>query len=463
VTLRARLTLWYTAVLAAVLIFFGALVYLSLSYTLTEQIDETLNRTADDILQASQMPETMAITLRALDLTTNVYVQVWDSDPELVWQSMNLLNINGSFDSESLQVEENTFTSHVIDAQHMRVLTVPLVSRQEGVIVGYLQLASSLEAVDLARKMLLVVLIGGGLLAIVASGAVGYMTARAALRPLEQVTETALQITRADDLSRRIPLYSSPTGEDGRLILAFNETLERLEALFETQRRFLADVSHELRTPLTAIKGNVDLIRRMGEADPQSLDAISSEVDRLTRMVRDLLLLTQAETGKLPLANEVVELDTLMLEVYQQTKVLAQDRVEVRLGQEDQARVRGDRDRLKQVLLNLVANALDHTPPGGSVTLSLACVQDRARIDIADTGHGIPKEELTHIFERFYRVDRSRKRKSSGGIGLGLSIAFWIVQSHGGRIEVDSEVGKGTTFSVWLPRMNEESRGAEIG
>jgi two-component system OmpR family sensor kinase len=461
VTLRARLTLWYTAVLTAVLIFFGALVYLSLSYTLTEQIDETLNRTADDILRASQMPETLAITLRALDLTTNVYVQVWDSDSELVWQSINAPNINGSFDSESLQVEENTFASQVLSAQHMRVLTVPLVSLQDGVIVGYLQLASSLETVDLAKNMLLVVLTGGGLLAIVASGVVGYMTARTVLRPLEQVTETALQITRADDLSRRIPFYGPPKGEDGRLILAFNETLERLEALFETQRRFLADVSHDLRTPLTAIKGNVDLIRRIGEADPQSLNAISSEVDRLTRMVSDLLLLAQAETGKLPLANEVVELDTLMLEVYQQTKVLARDRIKVHLGQEDQARVRGDRDRLKQVLLNLVANAVDHTPPGGSVTLSLACVEDRARINITDTGHGIPKEELTHIFERFYRVDRSRKRKASGGIGLGLSIAFWIVQSHAGSIEVESEVGKGTTFSVWLPRMTEDNKDTE--
>lgn len=239
--------------------------------------------------------------------------------------------------------------------------------------------------------------------------------------------------------------------EVGRLIQAFNESLERLENLFETQRRFLADVSHELRTPLTSIRGNVDLIRRMGEPDAESLDAITSEVDRMTRLVQDLLLLAQAETGKLPLASAVVELDTLMLEVYQQAKMLAQDKVAVRLGREDQARVFGDRDRLKQVLLNLVGNALEHTPPGGQVTLALSCVEDWARLTVTDTGAGIPQEELPHIFERFYRIDRSRRRTGAGGAGLGLSIAYWITRSHQGRLEVASEVGRGSTFSIWLP------------
>jgi signal transduction histidine kinase len=235
------------------------------------------------------------------------------------------------------------------------------------------------------------------------------------------------------------------------LIVAFNETLERLERVFETQRRFMADVSHELRTPLTVIRGNMDLIRRTGHADAESLEAVVSEVDRMTRMVQDVLLLAQAESGKLPLGRELVELDTLMLEVFAQAKLLAQGRQEVRLGQEDQARVVGDRDRLKQVLLNLVANAVAYTPPGGVVTMSLACVGGWCRLTISDSGPGIPKDELPHIFERFYRVDRARTRSAGGGAGLGLSIAYWIVRMHEGRIEVASEEGRGTTFSVWLP------------
>jgi two-component system OmpR family sensor kinase len=457
VTLRARLTLWYTAVLAAVLILFGTIVFISLTYSLTAQVEDNLNRTANDILRdiqrARSMPDSLAITLRALEFTTNVFVQLWEGNENLIWQSSNIPPMNEAFDPDTLQVTENTFTSKTIQSLHLRVLTVPLVSVRDESVVGYLQIAGSLETIDLAREMLLAVLVGGGLLAIVVSGVVGYMTARAALRPLDQVTDTALQITRADDLSRRIPLSGPPTGEDGRLILAFNETLERLESLFETQRRFLADVSHELRTPLTAIRGNVDLIKHMGTADHDALDAITGEVDRMTRLVSDLLLLARAESGKLPLAQEVVELDTLMLEVFKQTKLLANDKVEIRIGQEDQARVLGDVDRLKQVFLNLVANALDYTPQGGSVTMSLRCEGEWACLSVQDTGPGIPEEEIPHIFERFYRVERSRKRKASGGIGLGLSIAHWITLSHGGRIEVTSEVDKGSTFGVWLPRI----------
>jgi signal transduction histidine kinase len=335
-------------------------------------------------------------------------------------------------------------------------LIYPLLVQPENRLVGYLQLARSMETVEQALENLLFLLVVGGVLAVATAGLVGWSTASTALRPIDQVTETALHITRADDLSRRIPRSGPPRGEIDRLALAFNETLERLEGLFETQRRFLADVSHELRTPLTTIRGNVDLMRRIGLADAESLEAITAEVDRMTRMVNDLLLLAQAESGRLPLAEDQIELDTLMLEVFKQAKVLAGDSVKVELGREDQVRVQGDRDRLRQVLLNLVANALDNTPSGGKVTLALACVEGWARLTISDTGRGIPQEELPHIFERFYRIDAARKRNQHGGAGLGLSIAYWITRAHKGRIEVASEPGKGATFSVWLPRIEGE-------
>ncbi|HEY44396.1 MAG TPA: HAMP domain-containing histidine kinase [Anaerolineae bacterium] len=452
-TLRARLTLWYAAVLSGVLFLFGATVYVLLSYSLTGQIEETLKEAADGILLASRR-DISGITLPRLDLTGNVYVQVWvlGTGGELTQLSTNLPGIDQPFDPVTLNVEDRTFSNNNVGSTRLRVLSVPVVLLPEEQVIGYLQLASPLGSVDQARRMLIVVLFSVGILAIAVAGVVGYMTARSALRPLDHVTETASQITRTDDLTRRIPLFGPPTGEVGRLTLAFNETLERLEALFENQRRFLADVSHELRTPLTAIRGNIDLIRHMGEADPMSLDAITSEVDRMTRLVRDLLVLAQAETGKLPLAHEIVELDTLILEVFQQAKIMAKDQVKVCLGQEDQARVLGDRDRLKQVFLNLVANALEHTPSGGTVTLSLACEEDWTRLVVSDTGPGIPQEDIPHIFERFRRLDGSRRLAGIGGAGLGLSIAYWITRIHGGRIEVISEVGRGTDFSVWLPR-----------
>ena len=452
-TLRARLTLLYTAVLGVILVLFGSIVYITLSFNLTNQIEYSLDRTADDILLtlSDGIPEDLAITLRALDLTSNVSVQILGEGGEIVWQSENAPSVERAFDPENLSMNENVFSSRDILGVDYRILTVPVVSTPGNEVLGYLQLGTSLATVNLVTQTLLIMLLVGEILALIVAAIFGYLVAGAALSPLDQVTQTAIQITGTDDLSRRIPLFGRQTDEVGRLIQAFNATMERLEGLFNTQKRFLADVSHELRTPLTAIRGNVDLIRQFGVADEESLDAISSEVDRLTRLVRDLLLLAQAETGKLPLSKDPVELDTLMLEVFRQAKVLAGERVHVRIGNEDQARVEGDRDRLKQVLLNVVANALEHAPDGSEVRLALKCEGQWAKLSVIDEGPGIPEDELSKIFERFYRRDPSRNRNKGAGAGLGLSIAYWITRHHGGDIDVESSIGEGTTFIISLP------------
>ncbi|MCJ7566605.1 MAG: ATP-binding protein [Anaerolineales bacterium] len=464
-TLRARLTLWYTAVLAVILVLFGSIVYISLSFNLINQIENILDRTADDILLtlSDGIPEDLAITLRALDLTSNVSVQILQDDGEIVWQSGNAPPVEEALDPENLSINENVFSSRVILGVDYRILTVPVVSKPGNEVLGYLQLGTSLATVNLVSQTLLIMLVIGELLALIVAAIIGYFVAGAALSPLDQVTQTAIQITSTDDLSRRIPLVRHQTDEVGRLIHAFNATMERLEGLFNTQKRFLADVSHELRTPLTAIRGNVDLIRQSGVADEESLDAIGSEVDRLTRLVRDLLLLAQAETGKLPLSRDPVELDTLLLEVFQQAKVLAGERVNVRIGNEDQARVEGDRDRLKQVLLNVTANALEHAPDGSEVRLALTCEGQWAKLSVVDEGQGIPEDELSRIFERFYRRDPSRNRNKGAGAGLGLSIAYWITRHHGGDITVKSSIGKGTTFIISLPRLEGSCRPQEEG
>jgi signal transduction histidine kinase len=190
----------------------------------------------------------------------------------------------------------------------------------------------------------------------------------------------------------------------------------------------------------------------MDGPDVESIDSIESEVDRLTRLVGDLLLLAQAESGKLPLSFRLVELDTLLLEAMQQMRVLARDRLTLRLGEIDQVLVCGDQDRLKQVIVNLIGNAIQYTPQGGEVVVSIGKSGDRGRIIVSDSGPGIPTDDLPHIFERFYRGEKARTRQKDGkGYGLGLSIAYWIVRNHGGQIDVDSRPGKGTTFCVWLP------------
>jgi len=237
----------------------------------------------------------------------------------------------------------------------------------------------------------------------------------------------------------------------GTLVRVFNETLGRLESLFATQRRFVADVSHELRTPLTVIKGEVSLMRKMGGMDEESLSGIEGEVDRLSRLVGNLLLLAHAESGKLPLDIKPFELDTVLLEVFQQVRTLAGERITVLIENLEQVVIFADRDRIKQVLLNIAGNAVQYTPVDGKVSLSLQMIADQARIVITDTGTGIPPEDIPLIFERFYRGEKSRTRSANTGFGLGLSIAYWIVRSHGGVIDVSSKIGVGTSFVIRLP------------
>lgn len=455
-SLRARLTLLYTSLVGGILLIFGVVVYGSVSITLTDQIDENLRRTAFQVYENVRWtPEGVILQkpLPSLDLPGDVFVQVWSRENRLIAAYPDLGaggQVIRPLDQDGLLSINLLYNDVTTGGIHRRVLTVPLKVGDR--LVATLQVGTNLTVVDVTQRTLLTILVIGALLSITLAGLAGWYSTTHALAPLAGVTETALQITRADDLSRRIPYQGPPNDEVGQLIHAFNQTLTRLESLFNSQRRFIADVGHELRTPLTVIKGNVGLMKRIGEADPESLSGIESEVDRLTRLVGDLLLLAQAESGKLPMASRQIELDTLLLEAMQQMRVLAGGRLKLILGDIDQVLVCGDSDRIKQVLVNLIGNAIQYTPAGGEVVVGLGKVDDQARLTISDTGPGISQKDLAHIFERFYRGERSRTRSADGkGFGLGLSIAYWIVRNHGGRIDVDSKEGKGTTFCVWLP------------
>jgi two-component system, OmpR family, sensor kinase len=455
VSIRFRLTLWYTTILIVVITLFGVTVWSTLALSLTRQIDQRLEQTAIQVLRISSVlnfEEVSLLNIPQLETfqADDIYIQVIHPSGEVRAASENLDEFSQALDPAALG-EGQKFTEVWTGETHLRVLTQPIISNNA--LIGYLQVGAGLNYTDAVKSLLLLTLIAVGTVSVGLSAGVVLLTVGRALRPIEAVTSAALQITRADDLSRRVPLTGPATDEVGRLVTAFNNTLERLEKLFNAQRRFLADVSHELRTPLTAIRGNVDLLRRMKEIDRESLDAIQTEAERMSRLVGDLLMLAQAESGNLPLARNEVELDTLLLEVYQQTQVLSGSKVSVTLGEEDQARAYGDRDKIKQVLLNLVSNAIKYTPPGGKVTLGLACVNGWARFTVSDSGVGIPPEDLPHIFDRFYRAEKSRTRAAGmpGGAGLGLSIAKWIAQAHGGRLEVTSQPGKGSCFYFWLP------------
>jgi len=438
--------------MGGILLVISAAVIIVVTALLFNDIDNTLDAAHKVILSKIKVNDLGKIQtdLKSTDISSDVYMQVWGLDGELQANFGMLGNFaDKSFDAYALHTDQPVYRDINEDGLHIRVLSIPL--QQRGHVVAILQVASSLEVVDTAQSNLTDVLSIIWVVAVLFSGIVVWFTLGQTLKPLGAITETVEQINRADDLSRRIPYLGPEDDEIGNLVGSFNQTLERLEALFTSQQRLLADVSHELRTPLTVIKGNVDLMRRMKSLDEESLSSIDQEAGRLTRLVGGLLLLAQAESGKLTLNMKRVELDLLLTEVFQEMSILAGGKVHLRLNEIDQAYVNGDRDRLKQVFINLVANAIQYTPPGGDIFLSLETIKEQARIIVRDTGPGIPSEDLPHIFERFYRAEKSRTRRETSGFGLGLSIANWIVERHGGRIEVNSQERMGTTFAIWLP------------
>ncbi|HLH74345.1 MAG TPA: HAMP domain-containing sensor histidine kinase, partial [Chloroflexota bacterium] len=236
----------------------------------------------------------------------------------------------------------------------------------------------------------------------------------------------------------------------GELVYTFNRMLDRLEASIAAQRRFIADASHELRTPLTTLRLNVELLRRDRSAEPperaEVLDDVASELDRLARLAQGLLDLARADAG-LHLEKQLVRADEIVREVYHQVKPTANG-VALHVADLVPINLYANPDYLKQLLLTLVDNALKYTDSGGQVRLDVERDDRWVKFVVSDTGRGIASEDLPHIFERFYRARSVRRQR---GTGLGLAVAQWIAREHGGHIAVQSEPGRGSSFTVWLP------------
>jgi heavy metal sensor kinase len=292
----------------------------------------------------------------------------------------------------------------------------------------------------------------------VAAGA-GYLLARRALAPVAAMTARARQIT-ADHLDRRLPI-ENPDDEFGRLAGVFNDALGRLERAFDTMRRFTADASHELRTPLTAMRSVSEVGLREHRTESEYREIVGSvleEVDRLTMLTNSLLMLSRADSGKVDLQPAPLDLAGLAREAVDDLEVLAEEkRQHLQVDAEEGVCVVADRTTLRQAVVNLLDNAIKYSPDGSTIRLVARRVAVGAVLEVIDRGPGIEAEHLPRIFDRFYRVDKSRTRDSRGGVGLGLSIARWDVEANGGRLEVESEASRGSVFRIVLPAGSQSS------
>jgi two-component system, OmpR family, sensor kinase len=490
-TIRLRLTLWYTALLGATLILFSGIVYSALAANLRTQFQNETGRQATEIAKAvAQQIEGNIFIIRndpnSLQLfplidvvdvyASNALIQVIGLDGRIMKQSEPLERARVKIPNYAQalpQIREGvSYLSYFTygNEQTMRavVYSVPLVIN--GQIWGAVQVVRSARQMDETLEQVSRYLVLGTALSLIVAAIVGAFLARRALSPINTITQAASSITRTKDLERRLDITDTAS-EIGELAATFNEMLDRVQLLFRTQERLVADVSHELRTPLTTVQGNLELLQRIAFTRPQeetqaarfsetlqeTLREVEGETTRMSRMINDLLLLAQADSGGLQLQLAPVEMDTLLLEVYRQTRRLAEQRKgpnawDIRLGSEDQALVWGDRERLRQLLLNLTDNALKYTPIGGSIILSLENREGWVKVAVSDTGFGIPADQHEHVFERFYRIDKARSREL-GGSGLGLSIVKWIAQAHQGRVTLESQPHVGSTFTLWLPEL----------
>jgi len=489
-SIRARMTLWYTGILATTVLVLGGVAYGLLMRGLWNEVDSTLERVARAAAQAARQTATDFVPPDMNDLLRRFY------GPSFADRFYQFLDPRGEVDPRlprergaplviSPKALKNaaegygTFETLRNDGQHpVRVFTFPIVA--QGRMVKVLQVGTSLEGLLRERQNFLWALATLTPLGLILAGGGGWLLARRVLRPVDQMTQAARRIG-AERLAERLE-GAEADDELGRLAHTLNEMLARLEAGFAQVRRFSADASHELRTPLTILKGEIEVALRSAREPAEYERVLASaleEVERMARLVDDLLMLSRADAGALRWDRGPVELDRLVEEVAKKGEVLGRGReIQVAIQRLEPLIVHGDEQRLRQLLLNLVDNAVKYTPPGGRVTLSLRraggetgdpeppsseAVADRpiaespnrpepewAEIAVQDTGVGIPLEALPRIFERFYRVDDARSREA-GGTGLGLCIAKTIADAHGGRIEVESTPGVGSTFTVGLP------------
>jgi heavy metal sensor kinase len=456
-SVRTRLTLWYAGVLALSLIAFALVIYYAAGNIFHERQDESLRSTAqtvasayvEEFAEAHSLTKAGEIVLSEITFP-NRYVQLTGNSGNPIAASANL---SGS----AIAIPTPVFAeAHARGFSHttvngLRVTVVPLSTDQT---LGYAAVAEPLSVVEDGLSELRRDLFAGVSLVLLLASGGGYFLARKSLAPIASMNSQTQRIS-AENLSARLDVNNS-RDELGRLATTINDLLARLESSFKEQQRFIADASHELRTPLAVLRGETEVAlgkTRTIDEYQQSLSLIQDEAERLSRIVEDLFILArQPINTRAALNKERVSLNDAIRDCARAAQVLAV-RKGVRLKLENDSpsiALNGDEELIRRLILNLLDNAVKYTPAGGEISLALGRQNGSAEIVVRDTGIGIPEVAQPRVFDRFYRVDKARAR-AMGGAGLGLSIAQWIVEAHGGAITLASAPGKGSTFTVVLP------------
>jgi two-component system OmpR family sensor kinase len=476
-TIRRRLTLWYTVALAVTVLAFGTALYLERRQASIRELDQRLSLEADlaqrwlsqsyavlgRIVTTANLRPSLDPGISAYLEATRDYLIVADSGGQVLGLSDVARTLNApALERLTAPLDTLPLTRHsgvltlAPPIGSVRYLVVPI--DNAGPVVGGLLLATptkqaSFGPSDLLRSMLLIaplILLGAGLL--------GYWLAGTSLRPVQGIMDEVDAISDGTSLHRRLAVPLSGD-EMARLAVTVNGMLARLEQSFGSLHRFTADASHELKTPLMVLRAGVEraLVHPGTPAEIlQSLDETLAQINQMTEMVENLLTLARADEGRAPLAVEETDLRELVADVAETAGILGESAgvTAAHTMPDEPVRLAVDRHRIREMLLNMVTNAIKYTPQGGTVALSLEQNVDSVTITVRDTGIGIAPGDLPHIFERFWRADPARSRTGDRpGTGLGLAITQWIAEAHGGSITVQSRPGRGSAFTVRLPKI----------
>ena len=463
-SIRVRLTLWYMIILGCTLVLFSALVYYQMSRSLYKSVDRKI-LTISEVVASSLAPHSPSVFSDIeKKLAKEVgrqpaakFIQLMDRSGNIGSKSLNLKNKRLPVSYEALKNAANgivTYETKEVFGEPLRIITYPV--KQKGSEVrSIVQVATSLAEVRDTLRRLILILASIVPLALIIASIGGIFLANKALKPVDEINRITKEIT-SKNLGLRVP-QPATHDELGQLVETINGMIERLEKSFKQIQQFTADASHELKTPLTILKGEAELAlrkERKPEEYRQYLESSLEEVNRLSRLVQDLLILSKADMGRLTLQKEPLNLVALTDACCEQCKFLGEGK-NIRLvfnhSQEAGVWVMGDPYRLKQLFYNLIENAIKYSNDGGTVEITTGSNGQYANVSIKDEGLGISKEDIPYIFDRFYRVDKSRSREA-GGTGLGLSICKWIAEAHQGKITVESEPGTGSCFTVWIPK-----------
>lgn len=472
-------------ILVVTLFLFSVLLYHNFSHKLYEDLDDLLQSKAESIstsidtywesekIEAIKSGAKTDVFSKINNMNFIKIAQRWvkekSNDPRLMDIIVQIFDVNGKNIASSRNIPSITrlpketlnyvfkgnyyFNNLNIESSKgkplsLRVLTIPVTENDKMAYV--VQVAGSTAIIHSALDNLKIRLFFLLPLLVFATGIAGGFLARLTLNPVDSMIRTVRQIT-ADNLKLRINIPDTKD-EIKRLADTFNEMLTRLDKTFLFQQQFIQDISHELKTPLTVLKGELEVtlkkIRSVQEYESVLYSSLE-EINKINRLVENLLILARFENREIPFDIKPVDLNILIEKVLDDIKILSEQKnIKINFSEQKSIVLEVDENQIRQLLLNLLDNAIKYTPEDGSVTLSLKKENNLASIQISDTGIGVPENELPFIFDRFYRVDKSRSKE---GFGLGLSIAKSIVEAHKGRIEVESNLRQGTTFTIFLP------------